>query len=190
MLESNCMLILGDNIFHGKGLGHDLVQTVPKSGAHIYTYEVANPSEYGVLILGSDNLPKSVVEKPREHSSNLAITGLYFFDSKVSDIARAVKPSERGELEIVSIIETYLNLNELTFTSLSRGSAWLDTGNPKSLNDASNYIRIIEERTGLKIGCIEEIAYRNKWITDSQLNRIASEMGKNSYSSYLKSLVS
>jgi glucose-1-phosphate thymidylyltransferase len=186
---SNCMLILGDNIFHGNGLGQELALTVPKTGAHIYTYEVANPSEYGVLKIDSRNLPQSVYEKPKSPESNLAITGLYVFDDKVSEISKTVKPSARGELEIISVIETYLNMNELTFTQLSRGSAWLDTGNPNSLNDASNFIRIIEERTGLKIGCIEEIAFRNKWISESQLKQIANKLGTNSYASYLKSLL-
>jgi glucose-1-phosphate thymidylyltransferase len=185
----SCLMILGDNIFHGNGLGQELAALSTKSGAHIFTYEVSNPSDYGVLSLNEYGYPISIIEKPTTSSSNLAVTGLYFFDSQVSQIAKQVVLSKRGEYEITSVIEHYLNSKTLTYTSLSRGSAWLDTGNPKSLNDASNFIHIIEERTGLKIGCIEEVAFKNSWIGSSQLLEIANGLGSNSYANYLKFLI-
>ena len=186
---SSCLMILGDNIFHGVGLGHELQNSIPRSGAHIFTYEVSNPSDYGILKLDSNAMPESITEKPKNFISNLAVTGLYAFDSDVSEIAKGVQRSDRGEYEITSVINSYLVANTLTYTALSRGTAWLDTGNPHSLNDAADYIRIIEERTGLKIGCLEEIAFRNSWINVDQLSVIATNLGKNSYSSYLLSLI-
>ena len=185
----SCLMILGDNIFHGNGLGQELSALSTKSGAHIFTYEVSNPSDYGVLSLNEYGHPISIIEKPTTSISNLAVTGLYFFDSQVSQIAKQVILSKRGEYEITSVIEHYLNSKTLTYTSLSRGSAWLDTGNPRSLNDASNFIHIIEERTGLKIGCIEEVAFKNSWISSSQLLEIANGLGSNSYANYLKFLI-
>jgi glucose-1-phosphate thymidylyltransferase len=185
----SCLMILGDNIFHGSGLGHDLSRSLPTSGAHIFTYEVVNPGEYGVLEIDSLNRPISITEKPKTFISNLAVTGLYFFDSDVSKIARRVTPSPRGELEITSVIETYLKANNLTFTKLSRGTAWLDTGNPSSLHDAASYIRVIEERTGLKIACLEEIAFNQGWITENMLRNFASTFKMNDYGKYLMRLV-
>ena len=189
-LEGNpCMLILGDNIFHGVGLGTELSRSLPHSGARIFTYEVSNPEDYGVLNLGSDGSPKSIAEKPTNPTSNLAVTGLYFFDHKVTEIAKKILPSARGELEIISVIDVYLKNNELAVTQLSRGTAWLDTGNADSMHDASSYVRIIEERTGLKIGCPEEIAYRNRWISQEKLFAIAESMKKSSYGRYLQSII-
>lgn len=184
----SCLMILGDNIFHGSGLGTEIQNSISKSGAHIFTYEVKNPNDYGVLSLDRHGHPVSITEKPDVFISNLAVTGLYSFDSNVSKIAKSLVLSARGELEITSLLEKYLNSGQLTYTALSRGVAWLDTGNPKSLNDATNYIRVIEERTGLKIGCIEEIAFRSSWIDNDQLIKNARELGKNSYSEYLMSL--
>jgi glucose-1-phosphate thymidylyltransferase len=184
----SCLMILGDNIFHGSGLGNEIQSSISKSGAHIFTYEVKNPNEYGVLSLDRNGHPVSITEKPDVFISNLAVTGLYAFDSKVSEIAKSLVLSSRGEFEITSLLEKYLNSGQLTYTALSRGVAWLDTGNPKSLNDATNYIRVIEERTGLKIGCIEEIAFRSSWINIDQLMKNARELGKNPYSEYLMSL--
>jgi len=184
----SCLMILGDNIFHGSGLGTEIQNSISKSGAHIFTYEVKNPNDYGVLSLDRHGHPVSITEKPDVFISNLAVTGLYAFDSNVSEIAKSLVISARGELEITSLLEKYLNSGQLTYTALSRGVAWLDTGNPKSLNDATNYIRVIEERTGLKIGCIEEIAFRFSWIDNDQLIKNARELGKNSYSEYLMSL--
>ena len=184
-----CMLVLGDNIFHGVGLGNELSRSLPHSGARVFTYEVNNPSEYGVLEFDSQGNPISIEEKPSKPKSNHAVTGLYFFDNNVSTIAKRIKPSSRGELEITSIIDVYLKNEKLSVTKLSRGTAWLDTGNPNTMHDASSYVRIIEERTGQKIGCPEEIAFRNSWISKNDLLSVASSMGKNSYSEYLRALV-
>ena len=182
------LMILGDNIFHGEGLGTDLHNKIPDKGAHIFTYEVSNPSDYGVLNLDTDGKVISVVEKPVSNESNMAITGLYYFDGRVSELSKSVKPSKRGELEIISLIEIYLAKGELTFSKLSRGTAWLDTGKPNSLNDASIYIRVLEERTGLKVACLEEIAWRQGWITQTELNSLAEKYGQSEYGKYLKSL--
>ena len=185
----SCLMILGDNIFHGAGLGRDIVRELPTSGAHIFTYEVSNPSDYGILEVNADELAISITEKPAEHISNLAVTGVYFFDGKVSEIAKSVMPSKRGEMEITSVIDHYLKSGTLTFTRLSRGSAWLDTGNPDSLNDAAAYVKIIEDRTGLKIACLEEISFNQGWMTSTQLqNRILSYKD-NSYARYLGRLL-
>ena len=185
----SCLLILGDNIFHGAGLGHELARSLPTSGAHIFTYEVSNPSEYGVLELDKNNNPVSITEKPEKYVSNLAVTGLYFFDHSASTLAKTITPSHRGEIEITSLIEHYLNRDELTFTALTRGTAWLDTGNSNTMNDAAAYVRIIEERTGLKIACLEEVAWRLGWITTFVLEDLIQKYGKNSYTDYLLRLI-
>jgi glucose-1-phosphate thymidylyltransferase len=183
------MLILGDNIFHGVGLDHQLSSIARKHDAHIFTYEVSNPSDYGVLEIDENNQAISITEKPVEPRSNLAVTGLYYFNKDVTSIAKNIKPSARGELEITSVIQDYLLRGALGFTKLSRGTAWLDTGNPNSLHDASSYIRVIEERTALKIGCLEEIAFNSGWIDRSVLEKRMSELGKNTYSMYLKMIL-
>lgn len=188
--NESCLMILGDNVFYGIGLGRDIIKVLPNSGAHIFTYEVSNPSDYGVVELDEDNKVLSIYEKPTEFISNFAVTGLYFFDNKASNIAKNVQPSKRGELEITSVINSYLQLGLLTCTKLSRGIAWLDTGNCSSLNDAANYVRIIEDRTGLKIACLEEIALLNGWITKLQLHQRVQKFENNSYSNYLKNLIS
>jgi glucose-1-phosphate thymidylyltransferase len=186
----SCLMILGDNIFHGAGLGRDLVRELPTSGAHIFTYEVSNPSDYGVLEVDSKGNPISITEKPKEYISNLAVTGLYFFDGKVSNIAKNVQASARGEMEITSVIDHYLQSGSLSFTQLSRGTAWLDTGNPDSLNDAAAYVRIIEDRTGLKIACLEEISFSQGWMTESQIESRIGQYKLNSYAKYLQRLKS
>lgn len=185
----SCLMILGDNIFHGAGLGRDIIRELPTSGAHIFTYEVSNPSDYGILEVGSEGKPISITEKPTKFISNLAVTGVYFFDGTVSEVANNVLPSKRGELEITSVIDHYLKSGSLTFTRLSRGSAWLDTGNPDSLNDAAAYVKIIEDRTGLKIACLEEIAFNQGWIDKDKLQNTISRLGKNSYARYLEKLI-
>jgi glucose-1-phosphate thymidylyltransferase len=185
----SALMVLGDNIFHGNGLGNELSRAIPQSGGHIFTYKVANPSDYGILEIDSGGKPISVAEKPQNHISNLAITGLYFFDSEVVAIAKKVVPSHRGELEITSIIEHYLQKGRLSYTMLSRGTAWLDTGNPNSLNDAAAYIRIIEERTGLKIACPEEIGYQNGWLDKNRLKLAIDSLGKNEYRVYLEKIL-
>lgn len=186
----SCLMILGDNIFHGAGLGHELQNVLPKSGAHIFTYEVADHTQYGILTIGDGGYPLAIHEKPKNSDSKMAVTGLYYFDDSVVNRAKEVKPSPRGELEITSLIESYLNEEKLTYTSLSRGTAWLDTGNPDSMHDAGTYIRVIEERTGLKIACLEEIAWRNGWLTKDQLQQSVSTLGSSSYGQYLSNLAS
>ena len=188
--EESSLMILGDNIFHGIGLGYELKNKLPSVGAHIFTYKVVNQNQYGILTVDNKNIPISVVEKPETTKSNLAITGLYFFDNEVSNIAKNITPSSRGELEITSIIEHYLEQSNLSVTQLSRGVAWLDTGNPNSMHDASTYIRVMEERTGLKIGCLEEISYLNKWISAEQLNCLAEKNANSEYGKYLEKLLS
>jgi glucose-1-phosphate thymidylyltransferase len=186
--SSSCLVILGDNIFHGAGLGSELRKALPKFGAHIFTYEVADPSQYGVLEVDTSGNPISVEEKPKSPASKMAITGLYFFDQEAVTRTRKIKPSSRGELEITTLIESYLHDKKLTYTPLTRGTAWLDTGNPKALDDASTFIRVIEERTGHKIGCIEEISWRNGWLSKDDLKNLAKKFPSNSYGIYLNSL--
>ena len=187
--NDSTLMILGDNIFHGVGLGRQLKSSIPAQGAHIFTYEVSNPSDYGVLTLDEKNKPKLIKEKPMLSESNLAITGLYFFDKNASKYAKQVKPSARGELEITSLINTYLEKNQLTYTKLTRGVAWLDTGTPASLQDASTYIRIIEERTGMKVACLEEIAFTQGWIKNTDIQERIREYKNNSYAQYLSKLI-
>lgn len=182
------LMVLGDNIFYGSGLGQDLMRTLPKTGAHVFTYQVANPNQYGILTLDSQGVPMRIDEKPQTSISNLAVTGLYFFDHRAVEFAKQVTPSARGELEITSIIDQYLKFGHLTFTQISRGSAWLDTGSPKAMNDASNFIRVIEERTALKIACLEEIAWLQGWISSKDLLNLAQELLPSEYGSYLLSL--
>jgi glucose-1-phosphate thymidylyltransferase len=185
----SCLMILGDNIFHGAGLGRDLVRELPSTGAHIFTYEVSNPSDYGILEVNPEGRIISITEKPKNYISNLAVTGLYFFDGEVSEVAKKVQPSVRGEMEITSVIDHYLQSGCLSFSHLSRGAAWLDTGNPDSLNDAAAFVRIIEDRTGLKIACLEEIALSNKWIEKSDLQIKISRYENNDYYKYLRNLL-
>jgi len=183
------LMILGDNIFYGTGMGQDLSRKFTKSGAHIFTYEVKNPNDYGILEINDQGHPTAIEEKPIKSKSNLAVTGLYYFDSNVSEIAKNVKPSKRGELEITSIISHYLESKQLSVTNLSRGTAWLDTGNPNAIHDASSFVRIIEERTGLKIGCVEEVAYRNKWITLEHLRNRGHALEPSTYGKYLLEII-
>jgi glucose-1-phosphate thymidylyltransferase len=187
--ESNVALALGDNIFHGSGLGGQLEFNSDLSGAMIFGYEVSNPSEYGVVTLDEIGKPTSIEEKPTSPKSNLAVPGLYFYDSDVVEYAKSIQPSARGELEITSINLEYLKNDQLRVNVLKRGTAWLDTGTPDSLHDAATYVRLIEQRQGLKISCPEEIAWRKGWISDLELNEIASTNSASSYSQYLNSLL-
>jgi glucose-1-phosphate thymidylyltransferase len=188
--ESSCMMILGDNIFHGAGLGSEISQKLPDIGAHIFTYSVSTPNQYGILTLDSRNQPMSVEEKPLRTESNLAITGLYYFDKSASKRALEVLPSKRGELEITSVINSYLKDKQLNYTHLSRGSAWLDTGTPDSMSDAIEYVRIVETRTGQKIACLEEIALNNGWLSSAELELRSKALGNGSYNQYLQKLIS
>lgn len=183
-----CLLILGDNIFHGRGLGNELRDVKGESGARAFVYEVSNPSQYGVIDIDANGKVLSIIEKPANPKSNLAVTGLYYFDSLAIDFAKNTKPSARGEVEITSVLNDYLKLGKLKYTRLSRGTAWLDTGSFDSLHDASTFIRVMQERTGLQIACLEEIAWRNGWITDLQLKEISKIEKSQSTRNYLESL--
>ena len=185
----NVCLILGDNIFHGVGLGRQLQETARNRGATIFAYRVADPERYGVVEFSDSGKVLSIEEKPAKPKSNFAVPGLYFYDKQVVDIAKNIKPSLRGELEISSINEFYLGVNELTTKILERGTTWLDTGTIRSLHDASNYVQIIEERQGNKISCLEEIAWTNEWISTEDLTRLSYEFAGNPYGKYLESLL-
>jgi glucose-1-phosphate thymidylyltransferase len=182
-------LILGDNIFYGQGLGVQLQSFKEISGAHIFAYRVKDPERYGVVEFSESGKVLSIEEKPKSPQSDYAIPGLYFCDSTVIEIAKNVKPSARGELEITSVLQTYLDSGSLKTTILERGTAWLDTGTFESLHAASSFIKIIEERQGFKVSCLEEIAWRNKWITDSNLEELAKGYGPSDYKNYLLSLL-
>lgn len=179
-------LILGDNIFYGDTFANNhLIPAIKEGKPTIFGYYVNDPSRYGVIEFNEYNKISSIKEKPKNPKSNYAITGLYLFTSNVVDIAKSLKPSKRGETEIVDIINFYLNENKLNVELLGRGIAWLDTGTYNSLSDASNFIEIIEQRQGLKIACLEEIAYQKKIITKEQLVKLAQQYGENDYGRYL-----
>ena len=182
-------LILGDNLFYGHGLGRKLSALTNQSGAHVFAYEVANPSEYGVVEFDANGTALSVEEKPANPKSNYAIPGLYFYDETVVDVVKTIKPSTRGELEITAVNDHYLRAGTLSVTVLERGTAWLDTGTFRSLQDAGEFVRVIEDRQGTKIGCIEEIAWRNGWIDDAQLLVHAEALAKSGYGGYLHGLI-
>jgi len=181
-------LILGDNIFHGVGLGRQLEEISTNEGATIFAYRVADPERYGVVEFANNGKVKSIEEKPTKPKSNFAVPGLYFYESQVVEIAKNVRPSKRGELEITSINEFYLKASQLKTIVLERGTTWLDTGTIQTLHAASSYVQVIEERQGSKISCLEEIAWRNGWITTEHLLRISKEYGQNPYGLYLRSL--
>ena len=187
--SENVALILGDNIFHGVGLGKQLNSINLETGATIFAYKVADPERYGVIEFASDGKVISIEEKPSKPRSSYAVPGLYFYDSQVVEIAKGIKPSSRGELEITSINEFYLNQGTLTTKILERGTVWLDTGTVQSLHAASSYVQIIEERQGSKISCLEEIAWANGWIPEQELQKMALAYGNNPYGSYLMSLI-
>jgi glucose-1-phosphate thymidylyltransferase len=182
-------LILGDNIFHGVGLGTQLKQLTDPDGGVVFAYQVANPSEYGVIEFDESGNVVSIEEKPKNPNSDFAIPGLYFFDEQVVDIAKNVKPSPRGELEITSVMSEYLNRGKLKVEVLPRGTAWLDTGTFNTLHEAGTYVRIIEERQGARVGCVEEVAWRNGWIDSDQLRNIAEKQLSSGYGEYLMSLM-
>jgi glucose-1-phosphate thymidylyltransferase len=187
--DSSVALILGDNIFHGPGLDTQLRQQTTPQGGVIFAYEVSNPQDYGVIEFDSTGKAISVDEKPVNPRSNFAIPGLYFFDNHVVDVAKNVQPSHRGELEITSVISEYLQRDQLRVEVLPRGTAWLDTGTFSTMHDAGTYVRIIEERQGSRVGCVEELAWRNKWINTSQLETLAHNQLASGYGEYLMRLV-
>jgi len=184
----SCM-ILGDNIFYGGGLSGLLQNANNEKLTTIFTYQVSDPSKYGVLEFNNMGKPISVSEKPKNPSSNFAITGLYFFDANASSFARDLKPSKRGELEITDVISQYIKIDKLKSQQLGRGIAWLDTGTSEALFEASLFVATIEKRTGLKICCPEEIAWRNSWISDKDLENLGQDVDQSEYGKYLLNLL-
>ena len=182
-------LILGDNLFYGPRLGRHLQELTDIDGGHVFAYEVANPSDYGVVEFDESGRALSIEEKPAAPRSNFAVPGLYFYDSTVVDVAKSIKPSTRGELEITAVNDHYLQIGSLTVTVLERGTAWLDTGTFRTLQDAGEFVRVMEDRTGTKIGCVEEVAWRNRWISDTELEELAHPLIKSGYGDYLLRLV-
>ncbi|HCW92199.1 MAG TPA: glucose-1-phosphate thymidylyltransferase [Flexistipes sinusarabici] len=194
--EDNVCLILGDNIFYGHGLTGMLKRSVERiengntnEGGVVFGYYVNDPERYGVVEFDENHKAVSIEEKPKHPKSNYAVVGLYFYNNEVVDIAKNIKPSDRGELEITSVNEEYLKRDKLSVELMGRGYAWLDTGTHDSLLEAGDFVKIIEDRQGLKIGCIEEIAYRKEWISAKDLKELAEPLKKNGYGQYLLSLV-
>lgn len=184
-----CALVLGDNVFHGAGLGAMLKTLTKPNGATIFAYKVKNPNAYGVVEFAPDGTVLSIEEKPQHPKSQHAVPGLYFYDNQVVDIAKSITPSERGELEITSVNNEYLSRGQLSVSVLPEGTAWLDSGTFESLHDAGSYVRVIEERQGVKVACVEEIAWQNSWIKDEQLRKLAEDFSKSSYGQYLKKIL-
>ncbi|HET7312678.1 MAG TPA: glucose-1-phosphate thymidylyltransferase RfbA [Mycobacteriales bacterium] len=182
-------LVLGDNIFYGPGLGSQLRALGDVEGAHVFGYRVADPTAYGVVEFDDTGRVLSIEEKPEKPKSYFAVPGLYFYDNDVVAIARDLKPSARGELEITSVHEEYLRAGRLHVTLLPRGTAWLDTGTFDTMVQAAEFIRVMEERQGLKIGCLEEIAWRNGWISDDELRAHGDDLAKSGYGGYLHALL-
>ena len=187
--EEKVCLVLGDNIFYGTGLGTALRSNADVDGGHVFAYHVSNPREYGVVEFNADGRAVSIEEKPITPRSNYAVPGLYFYDNGVVELARGITPSARGELEISTINEHYLREGRLSVTVLDRGTAWLDTGTVDSLMAAGEFVQVVEQRQGLKIGCIEEIAWRMGFIDSAQLRVLADPLVKSGYGDYLFGLL-
>jgi glucose-1-phosphate thymidylyltransferase len=187
--DDSVALILGDNIFHGVGLDRQLGDHGDLTGGRIFAYQVANPQAYGVVEFDAAGRVLSIEEKPARPKSRYAVPGLYFYDNRVVEIAAGLKPSDRGELEITAVNEVYLRAGELTVTVLDRGTAWLDTGTFAAMMQASEFVRVIEERQGMKIGCVEEVAWRAGLIDDDQLRALAEPLTKSGYGGYLLDLL-
>ncbi len=189
--DSSVCLVLGDNIFYGQGFSETLAKANNrKSGATVFGYHVKDPERFGVVEFDQNQRAITIEEKPESPKSNFAVTGLYFYDNTVVEKAKKVKPSHRGELEITSINQMYLDEGSLHVELLGRGFAWLDTGTHESLHEASNFVQTVQHIQGLKIACLEEIAWRNKWLTSDEVLAIAKQMLKNEYGQYLSQLVS
>ena len=190
--DDNVAMVLGDNIFYGTGFSQKLKECVnivnDEDKAVVFGYEVKEPKRYGVLDFDNEGNALSIEEKPKNPKSNYAVVGLYFYPNRVVKVAKSIEPSERGELEITSVNSHFLGINDLKVKILGRGFAWLDTGTIESINNASNYIRAIEERQGLKIACLEEIAYLNKFIDESQLKELIKKL-PDDYANYLRRLI-
>ncbi|KPQ18856.1 MAG: glucose-1-phosphate thymidylyltransferase [Algoriphagus marincola HL-49] len=182
-------LILGDNIFYGSGLAKTLQENTDPKGGVVFAYHVTDPERYGVVEFNDEQKAISIEEKPKKPKSSYAVPGLYFYDNRVIDIAKNIKPSPRGELEITDVNNEYLKMDELQVAILNRGTAWLDTGTHQSLLQAAQFVEVIEERQGLKIGCIEEIAFRSGFIAKEELLQAAEKLGKSGYGTYLKHLI-
>ena len=188
--NNNICLILGDNIFYGQGFSPKLKDAANlKEGALLFGYQVNNPENYGVVEFDKNKKVISIIEKPGKPRSKYAVTGLYFYDNDVIDIAKSIEPSDRGELEITSVNQVYLDKNKLTVKILGRGFAWLDTGTHESLLEAAQFVETIEKRQGYKIACLEEIALNNGWINKVDMQRILENIGQNNYGTYLKKLL-
>lgn len=187
--DDSAALVLGDNIFYGAGLGTRLKAHTNQVGGHIFAYHVSNPSAYGVVEFDASGHVISIEEKPAAPKSNYAVPGLYFYDRDVIDIAKSIKPSGRGELEITAVNDEYLRRGTLTVTVLERGTAWLDTGTFGSLMQAAEFVQVVEERQGLKIGCVEEVAFREGYIDADQLRALAEPLRKSGYGEYLLGLL-
>jgi len=187
--KDNVALVLGDNIFYGAGLGEQLEKNSMPNGGIVYAYHVSDPERYGVVEFDKDNTVLSIEEKPKTPKSNFAVPGLYFYDNEVVKIARELEPSPRGEYEITDVNKEYLRRNKLKVSILDRGTAWLDTGTFDSLMQASLFVQVIEQRQGIKIACIEEIAYRKKFIDATQLEKMAQPLLKSGYGQYLINLL-
>ena len=183
--KDSVALILGDNIFYGNDFGKKLKNCIDPDGGIVFAYPVSDPERYGVVEFGDNRKAISIEEKPSKPKSNHAVVGLYFYDNDVVNIAKHIKPSERGELEITSVNEEYLKRDKLKVEIMYRGSVWLDTGTFESMNDASEYIRVMEKRTGLKIGCIEEVAFKQGFINKDKLRTISEDLKKSGYGEYL-----
>lgn len=188
--DDKVALILGDNIFYGAGMGNLLKENADPEGGVVYAYHVSDPERYGVVEFDNDMNAISIEEKPQKPKSNFAVPGLYFYDNSVVEIAKNLKPSARGEYEITDVNAEYLRRGQLKVAVMNRGTAWLDTGTFPSLMQAGQFVQVIEERQGLKIGCIEEVAYRNGFINAEQLEELAKPLLKSGYGDYLMSILS
>lgn len=187
--DDKVALVLGDNIFYGHGFGNSLKKCVNPEGGIVFAYQVSDPERYGVVEFDQNRQAISIEEKPDVPKSNFAVVGLYFYDSDVIEIAKNLKPSDRGELEITTVNEEYLKRGKLKVQTMGRGSAWLDTGTFESMNQASQFVEVIEQRTGFKIGCIEEVAFQEGFITREELHELALPLKKSGYGDYLHSLI-